>query len=137
MSLRVLDSCSPAAAVAGSLGLEIDATPSPGERYVVVVDNAAGVGVVSTAATAGWEAAVAVAWRLPAALLSKLIRQGVPVIIGMPSSWDLSVALEKGASEDLAAEAAHWAALESYLSRPPAVFPPTPPALEAQTGGDR
>lgn len=139
--IAVLSTCPAAQTVAEAMGCPLASEVSLGGRYVIVADNSAAVSAVEAMAgdspgtEAGTEDLVAVvAWRLPATLIARLARTSVPVLVGLPSQWDLSVAMEGNNAERLAEEVTAWANAESYLRRPTVpVFTSAPLALEARS----
>lgn len=117
--LSVLASCRDAEAVARSLGLPLAAgQPAYGKRYVVVVSDAVGIELVTTAEERGYAVAATVAWRLPAALVARLASLSVPVVVGLPNATALSEAIGRGNTEQMRSTIARWVVIESYFARP-------------------
>jgi len=117
--LSVLASCRDAEMVSRSLGLPLAVgQPAYGKRYVVVVSDAGGIELVTTAEERGYVVAATVAWCLPAALVARLASLSVPVVVGLPNTTALSEAIRRGNTEQMRSTIARWVVIESYFARP-------------------
>lgn len=123
-------SCPAADTVAASLNLPTCGLPVFGGRYIVVVPDAAGLELVSSADERGYSVVASVAWRLSSPLVARLAAIAVPVIVGLPSPKALDDAIERGNTESMRSTIARWVVAESYFARPPAISP-KPYALTA------
>jgi len=104
---------------ASALGLQMDATPSPDEAsYIAVLEGESAFSTLKSLVESGTIPIAIVALSVPSAILVRMAKEAPPIVVGVPDTWKLQAALERGNSQELIDLLERQARIEHYLVTP-------------------